>query len=291
MQRHRVKKPTPAPKTFGAQTDKMGMQSRTGILPVETLCLCAFITLCLSSYLWPCFGFSESEVSSEPVQGAAEAAPRVSGIYSPKRSVFLQAGRHNRLLRTPEVMPLIPFTLFSQVNDLVEVTFADGSVIRQGPNTLIEYVPSLHQVSVVGGSVLGRFSKDPVLKINSPEVQGRDAVFMVTVSNEGIKVFSLSGKVEFRGKRIEEGQMYYYSGRPQMEGPFLIDLGELMLSSPLTIEFPASRWVKASTEKSIGRQKRMKDLGLVEPTQTMLEGSGVGVKRALVPDAGGKKSE
>ena len=239
----------------------------------------------------PCCGFSES---SEPAllvprglgegESAVEAPPRVTGIYSPKRSVFLQAGYRNRLLRIPEEMPSIPFTLLSQVNDLVEVTFADGSVIRQGPNTLVEYVPALHQVSVAGGSILGRFSKEAKLKVNSPEIQGRDAVFMATTSNEGVKVFVLSGKVEFRGQRIEEGEMYYYSGSPKLEGPFIIDLAELVLSSPLTIEFPGNNWVKASTEKPIGRQKWKKNLGLIEPTQTMLEGSGTAVRRTLAPE-------
>ncbi len=229
----------------------------------------------------PCCGFSET---SEPVRAEAGGPPRVTGIYSPKRTVFLQAGHRNRLLRTPEEMPSIPFTLLSQVNDLVEVTFADGSIIRQGPNTLVEYVPALNQVSIVGGSALGRFSKEPGLKINNPEIQGRDAVFMVTVSNQGIKVFSLSGKVEFRGQRIEEGEMYFFRGQPKLEGPFLIDLADLVLTSPLTIEFPGSQWIKASTEKPIGKQKWKKNLGLIEPTQTMLEGGDAAVRRTPTPE-------
>jgi len=239
----------------------------------------SLLFLCLAGSL--IFGDRVCSGQNQTGDSASEdsASPRVSGIYSPKRSVYLQAGRLNRLLRIPETLPSTPFTLFSQVNDLVEVTFADESIVRQGPNTLVEYVPAVDQVSVAGGSILGRFSKRNRLKINNPEIKGRDAVFMATVSNEGIKVFSLNGEVEFRGTRIKEGEMYYYSGRPKLEGPFLIDLGELVLSSPLTIEFPGSRWVKASTEKPIERQRRMKDFGLIEPTQTMLEGGGAGVRR------------
>ncbi|MBI4024913.1 MAG: FecR domain-containing protein [Verrucomicrobia bacterium] len=211
------------------------------------------------------------------------AAPRVTGIYSPKRTILLQAGKTNRLLRVAEVLPVIPFSLFSRVNDMVEVTFPDGSIVRQGPNTLVEYVPAANQVAVMGGSILVRFGKEPSLQVSTPEIQGKDCVLMLTLNVEGAKVISLSGKAKFREITVEEGEMYFLGGQSKLQGPFMIDLAELVRSSSLTVEFPGNRWVKESTDRPIDRQKWMKNLGLVGPSETMLEGGSARVKSVTPP--------
>lgn len=215
----------------------------------------------------------------------AEKVPtqRISGIYSPKNTVVLEAGDLIRLMRVPEVLPSIPFTLLAQANDIVEVTLADGAIIREGPNTLVEYVPQAKQAAVMAGSVLVRFTKEGGVHINVPDVKGRDeAVAMIMCSKEGVKVIAVVGRLEFRDKEVDQGEMYFFNGR-DMQGPFMIDLATLLKTSPIAIEFPYNRWVRASTEGAIEKQKWMKDLGLIEPSQTMLEAGGTRVKSVIPP--------
>ncbi len=212
--------------------------------------------------------------------------PRIAGIYSPKRSILLQVGNLNRLLRVPEALPGTPFSILCQVSDLVEVSFPDASLIRQGPNTLLEYIPGIPQAAVMGGSILVRFSKEARLRLDVPHVEGRDALVMITVTAQGSKVFSLMGKATFRDRIVKEGEMYFFNGH-DMQGPFLIDLETLIRSSPLTIEFPGRRWLGECTERAIKKQAWLKNLGLVESTQTMLEGGDVQVKRTPAPAAEG----
>lgn len=212
--------------------------------------------------------------------------PHITSIFSPKRTVQMRFGDTLHLLRYPEVLPTSRFNLLSEVNDLVEVAFPDGSVLRQGPNTLAEYNPTTHEVFVIEGTVLIHFKSETTLKILQPEIQGKDCVCMATVSRQGIKVFSLSGKLDFKGTRakfegvqVKEGQMYFYNGQPKLQGPFMIDLEELKRSSPITTEFPNNPWVDSALERSIKKQKWLKDMGLVEPAQTMLEGASPQLQR------------
>lgn len=214
-----------------------------------------------------------------------ENQPRLSAVYSPQRTVLIQAGQLNRLLCVPEGLPRIPFALLSRANDIAEISFTDGSVVRQGPNTLVEYIPAANQAAAIGGSLLIRFSEKASLKFNTPQLEGKNALLMVTVEPGGIKVISLMGRAEFKGKKIDEGEMYYDSGQPKMQGPFLIDLAELVHSSHLAKQISDNQWLTKCMEKPIRKQSFMKNMGLVAPTQTMLEGSSPKVKLVNPPVA------
>ena len=87
--------------------------------------------------------------------------------------------------------------------------------------------------------------------------------------------------------------MYFFNGKA-MQGPFLIDLKSLIRSSSLTIEFPGNAWLGPATVRAVEKQKWMKNLGLVQPTETMLEGGGTQVRRVpVVPETpvGGPTAE
>ncbi len=225
------------------------------------------------------FGFAGIHLA-----GGVEKAPqnRISGIYSPKNTVVLEAGELTRLMRVPEGLPAIPFTLLSQANDIVEVTLADGSIIRQGPNTLVEYVPKEKQAAIMAGSVLVRFTNEGGVHLNVPDVSGKEnSVALIAYSKDGVKVIALVGKVDFRGKEVDQGEMYFYPGKGEMQGPFMIDLAALIKTSPIAVEFPYNRWIRDATDPSIEKQKWLKNLGIIEPTQTTLDGSGIRVKNVV----------
>ena len=220
--------------------------------------------------------------AADPVPEAPP--PHISGIYSPRRSILLQAGDLNRLLRVSEKLPRIPFSILTQVSDLLEVAFPEGSAVRQGPNTLVEYIPSVPPASTMGGSIIVRFSEQATLRLDNPPISGQGSIAMATVYAEGVKVFALSGKVHFRNVWVKEGEMYFFTG-VVMQGPFLIDLKSLIRSSSLTIEFPGNAWLGPATARAVEKQKWMKNLGFVQPTETMLEGGGTQVRRVpVVPE-------
>lgn len=241
------------------------------------------LSRCVKSIFAVLFGLLVSVPSFSETSNAP--ALRMTGIFSPKRTVLLQAGELNRLLRTTEVLPSNPFSVLCRMNDVVEITFPDGSIVRQGPNTLAEYVPAANEVAVMGGSALVRFSKEAVMRLNVPHLEGKDALVVLTHYKEGVKAIVIYGKVMFEGTLAQDGEMFFDSGQPKLQGPFLIDLKEFISSSSLTIEFPNNRWVTAATEGPIRRQEWKKKLGLVAPAGTMLEGGSSEVKPMPAPAA------
>lgn len=205
--------------------------------------------------------------------------PRITAIHSPKTTIELRWGTHQKFLRRAEQLPSEPFLLTTQVNDIVEVVFPDETVVRQGPNTQVYFMPSSNLVQVVTGSVIAKIPEKTEVFFRVPEVKAKDCILLTTVSTQGIKTFSLSGEFDFKGKTVKEGEMYFQNASPELQGPFLIDLVEMIASSPLTIEFPKHPWIKAAMKEPIENQKRMKDWGLVAPANTALQGSGAQVTR------------
>ena len=204
--------------------------------------------------------------------------PRISAIHSPNSTIELHWGQSKKNLRRAELLPSQPFVLTSHVNDLVEVTYPDNTIVRQGPNTRVYYLPASNSVTVLIGSVLAKIPEKTGVLFTCPEVKGTDCILLTTVSQEGIKTFSLAGEFDFRKKRVKEGEMYFQNANPELQGPFLIDLAELITSSPLTIEFPKSPWIKDAMAESLKKQKFMKDMGFVQSSNTTLEGSSAQVK-------------
>ncbi len=199
--------------------------------------------------------------------------PHISAIHSPNSTIELRWGKSKKNLRRAELLPSEPFVLTSHVNDLVEVTYPDETIVRQGPNTTVYYLPASNSVTVVAGSVLAKIPEKTEVIFRVPEVKGTDCILLTTVSKDGIKTFSLAGEFDFHGTHVKEGEMYFQNALPDLQGPFLIDLAEVIASSPLAIEFPKSPWIKASMEKSLKKQKWLKDMGMVESSHTALHGS------------------